>query len=65
MTTTTNQNETKRAGVKPTPSVRGQANYQPSEDILQYLKDYSRARPDVAAMWCFGLGLVVGWKLRG
>ncbi|MCA9110740.1 MAG: hypothetical protein KDA52_12375 [Planctomycetaceae bacterium] len=37
---------------------------QPSKDFLQYLKDYSREKPDVAALWCFGIGFVVGWKLK-
>ena len=64
MSTTTNQNETKRAGGNYPQPVRGDANYQPSEDIIQYLKDYSRARPDVVAMWCFGVGFVLGWKLK-
>ncbi len=39
-------------------------NLQPSEDIVQYLKEYARAKPDVAALWCFGLGFVIGWKLK-
>ncbi|MCA9077886.1 MAG: hypothetical protein KDA93_22855 [Planctomycetaceae bacterium] len=37
---------------------------QPSEDFVQYLKDYARAKPDVAALWCFGVGFVIGWKLK-
>lgn len=36
----------------------------PTQDITQYLKEYARARPEVAAMWCFGLGFVLGWKLK-
>lgn len=38
--------------------------FQPATDIVEYLKDYARARPDVAALWCFGIGFVVGWKLK-
>ncbi len=37
----------------------------PASDLFSLLKDYAHEKPDVAAMWCFGLGLVVGWKLRG
>jgi len=37
----------------------------PARDIFGVLKDYAHEKPDVAAMWCFGLGLIVGWKLRG
>lgn len=37
---------------------------EPASDLLTVLKDYAHRKPDVAAMWCFGLGLIVGWKLR-
>lgn len=36
----------------------------PSQDLMDYLKSYAREKPDVAALWCFGLGFVVGWKLK-
>jgi hypothetical protein len=36
----------------------------PAEDMLEYLKDYAREKPDVAALWCFGIGFVLGWKLK-
>lgn len=26
--------------------------------------DYARERPEMVAMWAFGLGFVLGWKLR-
>jgi hypothetical protein len=29
-----------------------------------YLRNYARERPDVAALWCFGIGFVLGWKLK-
>jgi len=38
---------------------------EPARDIFGVLKDYAQEKPDVAAMWCFGLGLMIGWKLRG
>lgn len=33
-------------------------------DLATYLTTYARQRPDVAAMWCFGVGFVLGWKLK-
>ena len=36
----------------------------PSEDILEYLRQYAREKPEVAALWCFGIGFVLGWKLK-
>ncbi len=38
---------------------------EPAKDIFGRLSEYAHEKPDVAAMWCFGLGLIVGWKLRG
>jgi hypothetical protein len=36
----------------------------PSQDLVQYLREYARERPEVAALWCFGIGFVLGWKLK-
>lgn len=38
---------------------------EPARDLGSRLREYAHEKPDVAALWCFGLGLVVGWKLRG
>jgi ElaB/YqjD/DUF883 family membrane-anchored ribosome-binding protein len=38
---------------------------EPAKDVFALLRDYAKDKPDVAAMWAFGLGIVVGWKLRG
>jgi hypothetical protein len=40
------------------------ADMKPSEDIVDYLKCYARERPEVAALWCFGIGFILGWKLK-
>ncbi len=37
---------------------------EPAKDIVGLLQDYAKSRPEVAAAWCFGLGLFIGWKLR-
>ena len=36
----------------------------PTDAIMQYFRDYARERPEVVAMWCFGIGFVLGWKLK-
>lgn len=36
----------------------------PSEDLVDYLKDYARAEPQKAALWCVGVGFILGWKLK-
>ena len=38
---------------------------EPAKDLLGLLSDYAKEKPDVAAMWAFGLGIMIGWKLRG
>jgi hypothetical protein len=37
---------------------------EPAKDIFGLLRDYARDKPDVCTLWAFGLGVVVGWKLR-
>ena len=35
-----------------------------SQDVIQYLTDYAREKPGTAALWCLGVGFVLGWKLK-
>ena len=32
--------------------------------VLALFKEYARERPEVVALWTFGLGVVIGWKLK-
>ena len=34
------------------------------EAAVQCFRDFSREKPEVVAMWAFGLGFILGWKLR-
>ena len=36
----------------------------PTSDLVEYFRQYSRERPEVVALWCFGIGFVLGWKLK-
>jgi len=36
----------------------------PADDIVNYLKAYAREKPEAAALWCFGIGFFVGWKIK-
>jgi hypothetical protein len=36
----------------------------PLEDALEYLRAYARERPEVMALTCFGIGFILGWKLK-
>ena len=35
-----------------------------AKDIVQHLTEYARENPTNAALWCFGVGFVLGWKLK-
>jgi len=32
--------------------------------IASIFKEYTRERPEVVAIWSFGIGFVLGWKLK-
>ena len=36
----------------------------PANDLIDYAKSYARQKPEVAALWCFGAGFVLGWKIK-
>jgi hypothetical protein len=40
------------------------AEHHPAKDLANYLREYAREKPEVAALWCFGIGFVLGWKLK-
>jgi hypothetical protein len=48
----------------PRTSIGRSEHAQPSRDLVEYLKEYAREKPEVAALWCFGVGFVLGWKLK-
>ena len=33
-------------------------------DLVEYLREYARENPETAALWCFGIGFILGWKLK-
>jgi hypothetical protein len=35
-----------------------------ASNALESFQEYARERPDVVALWCFGIGFVLGWKLK-
>lgn len=40
------------------------AELHPAKDLANYLCEYAREKPAVAGLWCFGIGFVLGWKLK-
>lgn len=39
-------------------------NDEPSGDLVYHLSEYARENPTAAALWCLGIGFVLGWKLK-
>lgn len=35
-----------------------------TKNALEHFQEYQRERPGVVALWCFGIGFVLGWKLK-
>ena len=35
-----------------------------TKSAFEHFHEYQRERPEVAALWCFGIGFVLGWKLK-
>ena len=49
----------------PTPKfVGGDGQKHPVDDLVRYCKEYAQERPEVCALWCLGIGFVLGWKLK-
>ncbi len=36
----------------------------PIQDTIEYMKEYARENPEHAALWIFGAGFLLGWKLK-
>jgi len=36
----------------------------PFDDLIEYVRAYAQERPEMAALACFGIGFVLGWKLK-
>jgi hypothetical protein len=46
------------------PQVRTSPVARPTKSALEHFREYGRERPEVLALWCFGIGFVLGWKLK-
>ena len=55
---------TPRTTSQPVSSYQTPQKLDPANDLLHYVKSYAREKPDMAALWCFGIGFVIGWKLK-
>ena len=35
-----------------------------TKSAWEHFREYQRERPEIVALWCLGLGFVLGWKLK-
>ncbi|WP_417381851.1 hypothetical protein [Gimesia sp.] len=45
-------------------SARTAEQLEPVDDLVDYVSTYAKQNPGTAALWCFGIGFIVGWKLK-
>jgi hypothetical protein len=53
-----------RSGETRTQSHESMQQHDMGRDLIDYLREYAREKPEVAALWCFGIGFILGWKLK-
>lgn len=44
--------------------VQAVSSDQPVHTLMNTAREYARENPEAAALWCFGIGFVLGWKLK-
>lgn len=42
----------------------GQQEREITRDLVDYVTEYARENPAQVALWCLGIGFVLGWKLK-
>ena len=58
------QTATKRSVQRLQEDLREMEPAEMGRDMVQYLREYARENPESAALWCFGIGFVLGWKMK-
>lgn len=53
-------------GYEAEPNLRQEEEHElrPLDDLMSYLREYVRENPEMAALTCFGIGFILGWKLK-
>lgn len=47
-----------------TPRIEDETDIHPLDDLVEYARCYVQEKPEMAALICFGVGFVLGWKLK-
>jgi hypothetical protein len=57
-------NATQRPIAAGSGSSRNAEPKRPYQDLIDYCQEYTRQHPEVIALWCLGIGFVLGWRLK-
>ena len=49
---------------EPTSRYQTEQELRPLDDLMSYVREYVKENPEMAALACFGVGFVLGWKLK-
>ncbi|QDU95388.1 hypothetical protein [Lignipirellula cremea] len=52
------------ASIAPRPRPTSVEEMNPAADLMEYCQIYAREKPEVVAFACFGIGFILGWKLK-
>jgi hypothetical protein len=63
-TKTAQQSQTQSRAREEGGQMSQQGEFSPTTDLVEYCKEYARQKPEMFALWCFGVGFVLGWKLK-
>jgi hypothetical protein len=64
MNTTATPSKPQKNNTRTSSNAEAECPRQPAMDLIEYAKEYAREKPEVAALWCLGIGFVLGWKLK-
>jgi len=53
-----------KSRMKQSASGGSQGEIRPVEDAIEYFRNFAQEKPEQAALWCLGIGFVLGWKLK-
>lgn len=45
-------------------TLHGEEASRATQSVVDFASQYARERPEVVALWAFGIGFVLGWKLK-
>mgnify|MGYP003382883037 CR=1 FL=1 len=52
------------ASTRPHEACEASRSANPVDDAISYVRRTVRENPETAALWCLGIGFVLGWKLK-